>query len=207
MHNAGIALTVEKMVTEDGLDMTMGTNHFGMFLLTNLLIDYLKKMKSCRLIVVASSMHNLSRLNPTKDSSLNPVGILPSFHYSNSKFANILFTIELAKRLRAANITNVTVNCLHPGVVRTEIWRHFMCSPLFLPLKLFAFLFLKTLQQGIQTILHCALSTEVEGVSGKYFVDCQIKKPHIKVNNVIWQEKLWERSVQLVKLTADDPKI
>lgn len=186
--------------------MTMGTNHFGMFLLTNLLIDHLKKMRSCRIVVVASKTHTLSYLDPTKDSHLNPVGALPTRLYANSKFANILFTIEMAKRLKAAGVTNVTVNCLHPGVVQTEIWRN-VPFPFNLPFKLIFWLFFKTLQEGIQTILHCALSPEVEGVSGKYFRDCKVGTPHIKVNNVIWQEHLWERSVQLVKLTANDPKI
>lgn len=206
IHNAGVAFNFTKTVSEEGLEMTMASNHYGMFLLTNLLIDHLKKMSSCRIVVVASKNHRLSYMDPAKDADLNPVGVLPVFTYGNSKFANVLFTIELAKRLRAMGITNITVNCLHPGVVRTEIFRD-IPFPFNLLWNIITILFMKTLQQGIQTILYCALSTELDSVSGKYFRDCKEATPYIKVYNAIWQEKLWERSLEIVKLTKDDPKI
>lgn len=206
IHNAGVSLYLEKTVSEDGLEMTMASNHFGMFLLTNLLIDHLKKMESCRIVVVASKTHTLSYMDPTNDAHLNPVGKLPMWSYGNSKFANILFTIEMAKRLKASGVTNVTVNCLHPGVVRTDIFRN-IPFPFNLFWKIYWRLFLKTLHEGIQTILYCALSPELDSISGKYFRDCKEGTPHIKVFNAIWQEKLWERSVEIVKLTKHDSRI
>lgn len=115
IHNAGVSHYFDKQVTEDGIEMTMASNHYGMFLLTHLLIDHLKKMESCRIVVVASKTHTLSNMNPKIDEHLNPIGKLPMFLYANSKFANILFTFEMAKRLKESAIKNITINCLHPG--------------------------------------------------------------------------------------------
>lgn len=67
--------------------------------------------------------------------------------------------------------------------------------------------FLKTLQEGIQTLLYCSLSPDLEGVTGKYYRDCKEGKPHKGVYDRAWQTRLWEESVKIVKLTEDDPKI
>lgn len=68
-------------------------------------------------------------------------------------------------------------------------------------------LLLKNLQEGIQTVLYCALSPDLEGVSGKYFRDCKEGTPHKKALNVERQQVLWEKSAVIVKLTKDDPQI
>lgn len=113
IHNAGYSNYLERCVSLDGVEMTMATNHYGPFLLTHLLIDLLKKSAPCRIVVVASKTHTLSFMNPMNNYHLNPVGFrLPMFLYGNSKYANILMTLEMARRLKDFNIT---VNCLHPG--------------------------------------------------------------------------------------------
>jgi NAD(P)-dependent dehydrogenase (short-subunit alcohol dehydrogenase family) len=113
IHNAGYADFFKKAVSVEGIEMTMATNHYGPFLLTHLLIDLLKKSAPCRIVVVASKTHTLSFMDPTNKSHLNFVNFMfPLFLYGNSKYANILFTFELARRLKEFNIT---VNCLHPG--------------------------------------------------------------------------------------------
>jgi NAD(P)-dependent dehydrogenase (short-subunit alcohol dehydrogenase family) len=114
IHNAGYANYLNKAVSVDGIEMTMATNHYGPFLLTHLLIDLLKKSAPSRIVVVASKTHTLSFMNPLKKEHLNPVDFMfPGFLYGNSKYANFLFTFELARRLKEFNIT---VNCLHPGI-------------------------------------------------------------------------------------------
>ena len=104
--------------TEDGFDMQFGVNHLGHFLLTNLLIDLLKRSAPSRVVNVSSNAHrgeiDLDDLNSEK--SYSRVGA-----YSNSKLANILFTRELSRRLEG---TGVTANSLHPGAVQTELGRH-----------------------------------------------------------------------------------
>lgn len=116
VHNAGYANYLNNAVSEDGIELTMATNHFGPFLLTHMLIDLMKKTakeKPCRIVVVASKTHTLSFMDPFKEYDLNPIGHFPpSSIYGNSKFANLLFTFELARRLESEKIT---VNCLHPG--------------------------------------------------------------------------------------------
>lgn len=116
VHNAGYAQYFKKEVSADGLEMTMATNHYGPFLLTHLLIDLMKKTAKnspCRIVVVSSITHFLSFFNPTKSYHFNPLNFfIPIMLYNNSKFANILFTFELARRLQGSNIT---ANCLHPG--------------------------------------------------------------------------------------------
>lgn len=124
IHNAGVSNYFKKQVSPDGVEITMSTNHYSPFLLTHLLMDHLVKMNKVRIVVVASKTHSLSYLDPTKKETLNPINNFPMNIYANSKFANILFTIELARRLKAKQIKHVTVNCLHPGVIQTDIWRN-----------------------------------------------------------------------------------
>lgn len=116
VHNAGYAQYFKQEVSVDGIEMTMATNHYGPFLLTHLLIDLMKKtaMDSiCRIVVVSSITHHLSFFNPLKTYHLNPLNFfMPIWLYNNSKFANILFAFELARRLQGSGII---VHCLHPG--------------------------------------------------------------------------------------------
>lgn len=120
IHNAGYSNYLTRAVSKEGIELTMATNHYGPFLLTHLIIDLMKKTakkNACRIVVVASKTHTLSYMDPNNTYHLNPVGHFPpSDLYSNSKFANILFTIELARRLEG---TNISANALHPGKFKT----------------------------------------------------------------------------------------
>ena len=118
INSAGIACCPYS-TTEDGFEMQFGVNHLGHFLLTNLLLERLKEAPSARIVILSSIVHHLGRINfdnLNSEMSYNKVRA-----YFNSKLANILFTHSLAKRLED---TNVTVNALHPGFVRTGITRH-----------------------------------------------------------------------------------
>ena len=127
----------------------------------------------------------------------------PKRVYNQSKLSNILFTRELAKIL---NGTNITVNALHPGVVRTELGRYFSESygwkamafqTLFFPVIYWIF---KTCEQGAQTSIYCAVSPDLNGVTGKYFSDCKEKAllPHALQDQDA--EQLWNMSEKLCKL-------
>lgn len=106
-------------LTKDGLEMQLGVNHMGHFLLTNLLLDTLKQSSPSRIVVVSSIAHTRGDINVTDLNSEKSYD--EGAAYSQSKLANILFTVELAKRLKS---TGVTVNALHPGIVDTELMRH-----------------------------------------------------------------------------------
>lgn len=228
IHNAGFSTYFKGSVTEDGIETTMATNHYGPFLLTHLLIDLMKKttkINPCRIVVVASKTHTLSFMNPLDEYHLNPVGYYPSANlYANSKFSNFLFTYECARRLEQG--TKITVNCLHPGkitlifsgkctthkytyligVVDTNIFRN-IPIPFKYVFDIGRKLFLKNLQEGIQTVLYVALSEDLNGVTGKYYRDCREGTPREDVYNRDWQTALWNASKKIVKLTEDDPKI
>ena len=200
IHNAGTAETFSKKVTEDGLEMTMATNQYGPFLLTHLLIDLLKRSKPSRIVVVASGLYFLARLNL---NNTNPTTTFPSYLYFLSKYANIVFTLELARRLEG---TGVTANCLHPGIINTGIWKS-VPPPMSWMLNFILNTFCRTIEQGAQTTTYVALSEKLSGVSGKYFKDCCEQELIRSVQDPVLGKKFWEISEGLVKLQPEDPKI
>lgn len=129
----------------------------------------LKRSKPSRIVVVASSLYFLARLNL---NNVNPTTTLPAYLYYVSKYANIVFTFELARRLEG---TGVTANCLHPGLINTGIWKK-VPAPFSYALQFILNTFFKTPEQGAQTTIHLAVSDEVNGISGKYFADCRVSK-------------------------------
>lgn len=171
----------------------------GPFLLTHLLIDLLKRTAPSRVVVVASSLYRFARVDL---DNLNPLDTIPVYLYYVSKCANIMFTQELAKRLEG---TGVTANCLHPGLVKTPIWDSapFPLSLGLIPIKWF----FKTPVQGCQTSLYCAVSEELDTVSGKYFSDNREAQLAPRMVDPERNLKLWEASVKTVQLTTSDPKI
>ena len=200
IHNAGYANTFTKALSVDGIELTMATNHYGPFLLTHLLIDLLKRSAPARIVIVASSWYRLSSINL---DHLNPVDSIPWFLYYNSKAWNIMFSNELAKRLEG---TKVTVNCLHPGLVDTAIWRNVISI-----LKPGLFLWNKVMflspAEGAKTTIYLASSDEVEGISGQYYKSCHTAWMRDDVRNPENCLKLWDESVKMVKLQPSDPQI
>ncbi|KAH8396958.1 hypothetical protein KR215_006815 [Drosophila sulfurigaster] len=196
INNAGIS-HCPRMLTKEGFEMQLGVNHIGHFLLTNLLLDLLKKSSPSRIVNVSSLAHidgsiNFDDLNSEKSYS-------PRKAYGQSKLANILFTRELSKRLEG---TNVTVNALHPGVVETELMRHvtifnnpifgFLVSPLI-------WLIFKTPKNGAQTTLYAALDPDLNGVTGLYFSDCKLKEVSAAAKDANSAKRLWEESEKWTK--------
>ncbi|XP_004418363.1 PREDICTED: retinol dehydrogenase 14 [Ceratotherium simum simum] len=193
INNAGI-FQCPYMKTEDGFEMQFGVNHLGHFLLTNLLLGLLKSSAPSRIVVVSSKLYKYGDINfedLNSEQSYNK-----SFCYSRSKLANILFTRELARRLEG---TNVTVNVLHPGVVRTNLGRHIHIPLLVKPLfNLVSWAFFKTPAEGAQTSIYLASSPEVEGVSGKYFGNCKEEELLPKAMDESLARKLWDISEVMV---------
>ena len=166
VNNAGVMRT-PKSYTEDGLEMQMGVNHFGHFLLTNLLEDKLKTSAPSRVVTVSSIAHERGEI---KFDDLNSAkGYDPGFAYCQSKLANVMFTRELAKRWEGSGVTTYAV---HPGVVWTNLARHMSIGKSSFSnftLGPFLWVLLKSPLQGAQTILYCALSPDLKNVSGRYY--------------------------------------
>lgn len=195
INNAGTYLT-KRRVTVDGIETTFAVNYLARFLLTNLLLDTLKNSSPARIIDVAGAYHskgtiNLDDLQGEKDYD----GARAN---NQSKLANVLFTYELAWRLTG---TGVTANCLHPGAVATSLIEKDPNYPFFLRFlyKLFK-PFLKSPENGAETSIYLAFSPEVEGVTGKYFVNKKKAKSFKESYNESLGKRLWEVSLELTKL-------
>lgn len=190
INNAGVAGA--KGQTRQGFELAFGTNHLGHFHLTQLLLPLLLKTPQSRVVTVASRAH-LAALNGITWESLEQVtrsrfGIT---EYAVSKLANILFASELARRHASQGLLSYS---LHPGVIKTEVWRHapWWAQPLF------ALRRMKTPLEGAQTTLHCVLHASPEQ-NGLYFSNCQPRTPGDHASNPLLARQLWERSVAWTK--------
>ena len=152
-------------VTADGLERTFALNHLAPFLLTNLLLDRLGQSTPSRVVTVSSNAQAMGRID--FDDLQGERSYSGARAYNQSKLANVLFTYELAKRLRGSG---VTANALHPGVVRTSFGAEDPAGiqRLFLPLIL---PFMKTPAQGAATSIHLASAPELDHVTGRFFVN------------------------------------
>ncbi|KPJ05597.1 Retinol dehydrogenase 11 [Papilio xuthus] len=201
INNAGINGS-RNVRTEDGLLLGMQTNHFAPFLLTCLLFPLLKSSASGRIINVSSMAHNratldLDNLNMEKETEET---YSKTHVYAVSKLCNILFTVELSKRLKG---TKVTTNSLHPGVVDTDILDEIYFKYVHL-LKALAKPLLKNRWEGAQTTIYLAVSPEVENVSGKYFRDCKMVNVGTdQARDVELARKLWEISEKLLNFKSN----
>lgn len=201
IHNAGVWLS-HHLKTDDGLDMTMETNHFGPFLLTHLLIDLLKRSPSGRIIIVSSISHFFGRLRFDEFQNYVPPYI-GHLNYFNSKFANLCFAKELSVRLKPFNIT---VNTLHPGLIQTDIWNT-IPAPFSWIVALTSKLLFKNAKEGCETIVYLAVSKDVEKISGKYFVNCKVTYSCSGTKNAEYNKWFWEVSKRTVQLKETDPQI
>jgi retinol dehydrogenase 12 len=194
VNNAGVAKFRHEL-TPDGLGITLATNHLGPFLLTNLLLDQLKKSAPARVLAVSSYRHTKQRsipwddLEPGRDCS-----------YKASKLLNILFTYELARRLAG---TGVTANCLSPGFVRTELGRE--ATGAFRVFLRLARPFQSSPEAGAQTSVYLVTSREVAEVSGRYFEKCTQAESSALSRDPAAAQRLWQLSTHLSGLDAELP--
>lgn len=195
INNAGVMMCPD-LKTEDGFEMQIGTNHFGHFYLTNLLMPLMKKAGPGARIVNISSLAHESGSMQWDDINFEKTPYSATEAYRQSKLANILFTKELARRGEGSGVTAYS---LHPGVVATELWRYsgvtFGCvgscimgciRPLF-----------KTPENGAQTTIFCAVDESIADHSGRYYSDCKEKRPRPQAENMEDAKRLWDLSEQL----------
>lgn len=197
INNAGI-MACPEMRTTEGFEMQIGTNHFGHFLLTNLLMPQLKKAApTARIVNVSSLAHTRGQMQwddiNWKETPYNAIQA-----YGQSKLANILFTKELARKGEGSG---VNAYALHPGVINTELGRHLQDTfgPLVMLWKV-AMPFIKTPESGANTTIYCAVDESISDHNGRYYSDCKEKQPAPQAENIEDAKKLWEVSEQLVNL-------
>jgi retinol dehydrogenase 14 len=194
INNAGVFIS-KRTVTVDGIETTFAVNHLAPFLLTNLLLDVLKASAPARIINITSSGERSGTIN---FDDLQGEGRYSGFRaYNQSKLAMILFTYELARKLEG---TGVTVNCVHPGVVVTNLGRG--SSGAFGLLLRLMRPFFSSPEKGAETPIYLASSPEVEGVSGKYFAKKAEAKSSERSYDTVTARRLWQVSAELTKLPA-----
>jgi NAD(P)-dependent dehydrogenase (short-subunit alcohol dehydrogenase family) len=191
VNNAGVVRSSRKL-SPDGREMTMAINHFAPFLLTNLLLDRLVASAPARVVTTASDAHGAGVIDVDDLDMERKWSIFRA--YGTSKLANILFTRELARRLE---LTAVSANCLHPGVIRTRLgrggiagitWR--IMSP-----------FMSSPRKGGARIVHVAADPIGAEVTGRYFDDDRPRALRGQAADDDLAAQLWERSAALVGLS------
>ncbi len=194
VNNAGLILS-ERTETPDGIETTLAVNHLAPFLLTNLLLDLLKRSAPSRIITVASDAERFGKMDLDDLQSEKRYGAFRV--YGKSKLANVMFTYELAERLEG---TGVTANCLHPGSVNTGFGGN---DRGFTTLLFRAFKpFMRSPEQGADTIIYLAASPDVEGMNGRYLSDRKVTSSSKESYDEELRKKLWEASEELTGLKA-----
>lgn len=181
INNAG-TYEQERNLTKDGLETTFAVNYLAPFLLTHELLDLMTRSAPSRIINVASIAHWNGKMDW---GNLQGERRYDAFNaYATSKLALVLFTYALARRL---DRTNVTVNCLHPGVTRTKLLRAgFGDYPGDTP------------ERSARTSVYLACSPDVEGISGQYYDECNAVQSSPSTYDQKIQEKLWQISKKLI---------
>lgn len=179
INNAGLFMN-QREISRDGYELTFAVNHLAPFLLTHLLLDALRAAPRARIVNVSSMGHLRGELdfdNLQAEKSFTPYGA-----YALSKLGNVLFTIELARRLREP----ITVNSLHPGVVSTKL----LVDGVGMQGQ-------DSLSQSAATSVFLATSSEVDEVSGRFFVRCREAEMHPAAARPEIASRFYELSAEL----------
>ncbi|KAG6425670.1 hypothetical protein SASPL_116115 [Salvia splendens] len=200
INNAGI-MTPPFALSADKIELQFATNYLGHFLLTHLLLETMKKTardtkREGRIVNVSSIAHRISYREGIRFHKLNDEKSYSKvFAYGQSKLANILHANELARRLKEEG-ADVTANSLHPGIITTNLFRHFgifegLMSGV-------GRLVLKNVEQGASTTCYLALHTHLKGISGQYFSNNNLSKPDHNATDKDLAAKLWEFTTNLI---------
>ena len=197
LNNAG-GFFLRRQLSVEGIEMTFALNHLAYFLLTNLLLDTLKASAPARIINVSSDAHASGKI---EFDNLQGERVYTPRAYDNSKLANILFTMELARRLEG---TGVTVNALHPGFVATGFAKN-NGKVIATLISIFAPLVARSPAKGGETSIYLASSPSVEGITGKYFHDSHVIPAAPQASDMVVARKLWDVSTEMVHLADGLP--
>ena len=192
VNNAGLVQST-RTESPDGIETTFAINHLAPFLLTNLLLDVLKESAPSRIVTVSSEAERWGNLDFEDLQSRKKYRGFPV--YGMTKLANIMFTYELAERLKG---TGVTATCMHPGAVNTRFGAD-STGPMTILFRL-SKPFMRTPEQGADTLIWLASSPEVEGLSGRYYSDRKPIEPKKIAQDPEARRRLWDESERLTAL-------
>lgn len=191
INNAGVVKNNYEL-TKDGFEYQLSVNYLAPFLLTYLLKDLLINNAPSRIINVTSQVHKGAEIN-FDDFNFERATYSPTRTYAITKLQDLMFTYKLSREL---SDKGVTVNCLHPGVVATNLLSDYRNRPR--ATNLLARFTNDAPEDGAKTIVYLAESEEVENVSGKYFVDCKPEETSLYSYNKDFQEKLWNVTLDVL---------
>lgn len=196
INNAG-AMFSRRQITPDGFEMTWALNHLAPFVLTTSLFERLKSSAPARVITTSSAAHFGSTIPFDDLSAARGYRRFGFTRYGETKLANILFTVELARRLEG---TGVTANCFHPGFVRTGFNRNNgallgLAMALSGPLA-------RSVEKGAETLVWLADAPEVSAISGAYFVDKRQVRPSPAARDGEAARRLWDLTAQALQPPA-----
>uniref|UniRef100_A0A3B5ZVZ3 Short-chain dehydrogenase/reductase n=4 Tax=Triticinae TaxID=1648030 RepID=A0A3B5ZVZ3_WHEAT len=186
----------------DGLELHFATNHIGHFLLTNLLLENMKS--ACRdsgvqgrIVNVSSSGHIMTYPQGICfDKVHDPSGFNSLIAYGQSKLANILHMNELSRILKDEGV-NISANTVHPGVIVTSLFRNrTIVSAL---MNTVGRIISRSVEQGAATTCYVAMHPQVQGITGKYFGNCNIANPSSQAVDAELAKKLWNFSLQMCR--------
>jgi NAD(P)-dependent dehydrogenase (short-subunit alcohol dehydrogenase family) len=200
INNAGL-MYPEKVITEDGFELCFQTNHLSHFLLTHLVLDKLKKSKQGRIINLSSEGHKMGKFDPDNFNAEKGYGSVKQYCFT--KLCNLYFTYCLAEKLQG---TNITVNAVHPGVVKSGFGSD-LDKGLLKPIFSIARLFMITNEQGAATSVFLASDPGVSKITGKYFKNSKETRTNSLTHNQSNQQILWDYSVEKVGLKKLEPAI
>ncbi|WKN32271.1 SDR family oxidoreductase [Porifericola rhodea] len=193
INNAGMIMGNDRETTEDGFEWTFGVNHLAPFLLTHLLIDKVLASKKGNIITVSSEAHRFANFD------LNDLQMQRKYNglkaYANSKLCNILFTHELAKRLKG---TQTVSNTLHPGAIASNFGKG--VSGFFGFVMKLSRPFMISEEKGAETTIYLASSEEGYTANGLYFKNKKPASPTKVATNDYNARRLWEVSEELLQV-------
>jgi len=190
INNAGVMLS-KRELSVDGFEMNFAVNHLAPFLLTNLLLDLLKKSAPSRIINIASAAHKYGTIDFEDLQGENKKHRFMGL-YGDSKLALILTSYELSRRLEGSG---VTLNLIHPGVVNTNLGMDRNK-----PKKGIVRRFFKSPEKAAETSIYLASSPEVEGITGKYFINKQEQQSSEDSYNEEYANKLYDITMRMTEL-------
>lgn len=194
MNNAGV-FNMKRRTTSDGIEEVFAVNHLAYFLLTLLLLDRIKASAPARIINITSDLHQRATMKFDDLGGERSYGGWSS--YSQSKLGNVLFTYELARRLDG---TGVAVNCVHPGAVATNLARN--NGGLAAAAWKLIGAFMKSPEDGARTQIYLASSPQVEGATGKYFIDSKEARSSAESHDANVARRLWDLSAKMTGIPA-----
>jgi NAD(P)-dependent dehydrogenase (short-subunit alcohol dehydrogenase family) len=191
-NNAG-ALFASRGVTADGFERTFALNHLAPFLLTNLLLE---RLRGGRVVTTASDAHKGGLVDLTDLQSERSYSAMRV--YGTTKLCNILFTRELARRAPELHAT-----CFHPGVVRTGFGKNE--NGIWKILTTVGAPFFRSPARGARSLVWLALSDDAATLDGVYVEDEKVVSPNAQAHDDALAAELWEKSSELVGLSASAP--